>query len=483
MKSFWQHLGRSARLSLIAGVFLIVSAVSAFGYWALRVQDEVLFSNLSLQDAAAMTAELDRMKQSYRLEANGTSILVDQSAVHRVRLKLMGKDLPLHGAVGFELFNNSDFGMTEFAQKVNYQRALQGELTRTILSLEEVASARVHLALPEERLFKSEQNRPKASITLGMHRGRSLSREQVAGIQRLVAASVPSIAVQDVTITNQQGVALTRGDAGGSDGPLDIEAIGLKADVERHLVRKATEVLDRRFGVGAFSISVDATLDMNRVRITKEEVLGVRNRDDPSQVGIVIKERETVKDGPDGQRGGSSSTAAITSRDVEYQVGRRVEQIASQPGSVLKLQVAVVVRSSLDDSQVEQAKVLVSAAVGAVPVRGDVVVVQSAPESPVNAAPSVPKMESNELTPKGSRPGLPISKAQPFLDGPHAWISVFALLVSGVVIAIALRRRSRAFEALVPADTPRLTDSDRAEAMQKIQRWLGEPTSSPDRSV
>lgn len=479
MKALWQGLGRGARFSLVAGIAVILLAVAAVGYWALRTQDEVLFNNLSAQDAAAMTAELDRMKQPYRLGPDGTSILVDRDAVHRVRLKLMGKDLPLHGAVGFELFNNSDFGMTEFTQKVNYQRALQGEITRTILSLEEVASARVHLALPEERLFKNDQSRPKASITLGLHRGRTLGREQVAGIQRLVAAAVPGIAVHDVTLTNQQGVALTRAEGVDADGALDGEAIGMKADVERHLVRKAQAVLDRRFGPGAASISIDAALDMNRVRVTKEEVLGASAGGEPQNTGVVVKERESLKDSPDGQRDSASATATITNRDVEYQVGRRVEQMVSQPGSVAKLQVAVVVRAPMDASQVEQTQALVSAAVGAVPARGDVIVVQAVHEPAGEASTPAPAGQPDEPASRRTRSARPGS--QPVLEDPVAWLAALALLVSAVVIAVVLRQRRRVAAALVPAHPPRLTEADRAEALQKIQRWLAEPASGPGR--
>ncbi|MFY7940151.1 MAG: flagellar M-ring protein FliF, partial [Burkholderiaceae bacterium] len=131
----------------------------------------MLFSDLKPQDAGAMTAELERLKVPYQVADNGTAILVDKAVVHTTRIKLMGKELPLHGAVGLELFNNTDFGMTEFAQKINYQRAVQGELTRTILSLAEIRVVRVHLALPEQGLFKQATSKAKASISLTLRQG------------------------------------------------------------------------------------------------------------------------------------------------------------------------------------------------------------------------------------------------------------------------------------------------------------------------
>ena len=136
------------------GVLLIIAAFVTLGTWLLRTDYQVLFADLAPQDASTMVSELEKLKTPYRLSNGGNTILVPADIVHKTRLKLVGKDLPLRGAVGFELFNDSEVGMTEFAQKVNYQRALQGELTRTILAIEDVLSARVHLVLSEQGLFK-----------------------------------------------------------------------------------------------------------------------------------------------------------------------------------------------------------------------------------------------------------------------------------------------------------------------------------------
>ncbi len=146
--NFWQGLTRGARFGLVAGVLAIMLVTAILAWWLLHTEYQALFTDLKPQDAQAMTTELERLKVPYRLGDNGTSILVDKATVHATRIKLMGKELPLQGAVGLELFNNTDFGMTEFAQKINYQRALQGELIRTIQSLSEVREVRVLLALP-----------------------------------------------------------------------------------------------------------------------------------------------------------------------------------------------------------------------------------------------------------------------------------------------------------------------------------------------
>src|SRR4051794_23533774 len=168
VQKFWNELGGTARTGVLCGATLIVGLAAAAAFWLWRADYQVLFADLKPQDTAAMAAELERMKVPYKIASDGNTLLVDASAVHATRLKLMGKDIPLHGAAGFELFNNADFGMTEFAQKINYQRALQGEITRTILSLAEVRDARVHLALAEEGLFKRASSKAKAAITLSL---------------------------------------------------------------------------------------------------------------------------------------------------------------------------------------------------------------------------------------------------------------------------------------------------------------------------
>src|SRR5262245_1063357 len=159
----------------------------------MRDDYQVLFADLDPQDGASIVAELDRMKIPYRVADNGSTVLVDRESVHKTRLKLMGKGVNLKGTVGFELFNNSDFGMTEFAQKINYQRAMQGELARTIMSLDEVKLARVHLVVPESGLLRRGTAKPKASVTLALRPGAKLRPEQILGIQRLVAAGVAEL--------------------------------------------------------------------------------------------------------------------------------------------------------------------------------------------------------------------------------------------------------------------------------------------------
>ncbi len=459
MTDFWKNLSRSARLGLLSGLAAIVLFLIAGAWWVSQRHQDVLFSNLAPQDAAAMVAELDRMKVPYSLEAGGTTIMVERDLVHKTRLKLMGRDIPLNGAVGFELFNHADFSMTEFAQKVNYQRALQGEITRTILSIDQIKSARVHLALPEETLFKRNQQKPKASITLALKPGQSLRAEQISGIQRLVAAAVPGIAAQDVTIADSSGVALTRA----NDGEPGVEVgarLDLKKETEQYLAKKAGEVLARTFGAGQALASVDVTLNMDQIKTTTEEVIAAPARAGAAPTGVVVKERESVRDTAaplDGAAKGSSSVQ----REIDYQVGRRVEQVVAQPGSIRRLQVVAVVKPALSDEQVSNLKATLAAATGASLERGDTIVVQ-----PLVAAdaPAVAPAPAAEMV---SRDTLPVQDTGP--DRTLMLLGALAVLAAGLAIGFGV--------ASIARRSPHsLTDQEREALLSRVNRWLDTDT-------
>ena len=359
LKENWRNLGTGARSGVLAGLLLIALLVGSLAWWVYRPDYQVLFADLAPADAAAMTAELDKLKTPYQLGGDGHTILVPHDLVYKTRLKLMGKELPLRGSVGFEVFNNADFGMTDFVQKVNYQRAVQGELQRTILAIDDIQSARVHLAVPEQGLFKRGTTRAKASVTLGMKEGRRLGEEQVAGIQRLVAASVADLTVADVTVLDQHGVALTRvagGDAAEAAASGQLDA---KRGNEDYLLKKVNRVLEQTFGAGAAVASIDLALNMDQSKVTMEQVLPGQG----ANAGLMVRERRVSSEGEGGQNGAAKAPGTNTT-EADYQVGRRVEQMSVASGSVRRMTVAVLVRQSLNEDQVEKLKEVVALAVG-----------------------------------------------------------------------------------------------------------------------
>lgn len=455
----WNALTLRARATLATAAAAVFFTLALAGWWLLRVEHAVLFSDLRPQDAAVMAAELDKLKVPYTLADNGATLMVDRAQVHGVRLKLMGRELPLNGTVGLELFNHTDFGMTEFAQKINYQRALQGELTRTILALAEIRDARVHLALPEQGLFKQNTARPKAAITLAMRPGQVLRGDQVSGIQRLVAAAVPGLQPQEVTIVDQQGTALSRASDADGEGATGSARLDLKRDTENYLSRKASVVLEKAVGPGQALASVDVTLNMDQVRITTEDVIPASDpRGTPA--GVLVRERESARDTAAPEARGAdlrSARGSSMQRDAEYQAGRRLEQVVTQPGAIRRLHVVAVVRQPLGEEQREQLHRLVAAAVGAQTERGDTVVLQSLQPVPAD----LPMAQAAELP-------VP-SRAE--TSSTFDWIAAAAFAFAVVVVLLVWRR-------IHETRIARLTDAQRRAALQRVEGWLLQGTTT-----
>lgn len=473
LSAFWIGLGRAARTGLIIGTLLVIASMIALGVWAYRPEYQILFADVASRDAAAMTAELEKMKVPYELAENGTAILVPREMVYKTRLALMGKDVPLHGAVGFEVFNNADFGMTEFVQKVNYLRAIQGELTRTILAIDGVQNARVHLALPETVLFKKSATKPKASVTLTMKSGQSMSTAQVAGIQRLVAASVNDIVSDDVTVLDQHGVALTRLQSEEESANSGTAQLDAKRSTEEYMVRKVAAVLDRTFGAGEAIATVDIALNLDRGKLTTEEVIPAKmpaGEGVPS--GVVVRERQSMRDEPKSAGGASKDSAAsITTSESDYQVGRRIEQMAIAGGTVRRMTVSVVVRQSLSDVQIAKLKEVVGLALGFNVQRGDAIVVNSMDRLVTPSSSVAPEMSrANAIA--GAVPL--VAPATPDRESVKVVAWVLAALIAIVVLAglfyAVLRRRRQPPVLLLDATA-------REKMLLDVRRWIAfQPT-------
>ncbi len=468
IKTFWQGLGGKARASLVGGVLVIGAAMSAFAYWTLRTDYGVLFTGLAEADLSTVSGELDKMKVPHEVGDDGHSVLVPKQAVHKTRVALMGRELPLRGAVGFELFNNMEFGVSEFVQKVNFQRALQGELTRTILSIDELQFARVHLALAEQSLFKKDGAKSKASVIVATKPGRTLQPAQVQGIQRLVGASVPDVQAQDVTVLDQHGVALSRAvQADGAMLDTGTAQLDLKRGMEAYLAQKAARVLDNMFGAGESVVSVDAVFSQDHSRVTTEEVLAARGSE-PGQPagGVVLRERQTVKEaGPDAAQGGAGAT--VTNSETDYQTGKRTEQLVSPAGALKHLNVAVVVKPPLSDAELERVRQLVAASVGLNATRGDVMSVHSMQHMHTDAPPHASVATATAALEPAAKTGAPAVPQ----DLRTVIAVLVALLALAALVALGVARSARrrgGTQALL------LDEMQRARVLHSMQEWLAD---------
>ena len=466
---FFEGWSTGRKLSFGIAVAAIVALVLGLAWWAQRTPKAVLFADLAERDTAVLAAELDKLKQPYSLSEDGHAILVAADSVHRTRLALMAKQLPLHGAVGFELFNNADFGVSDFVQKVNYQRALQGELTRTILAIDQVQDARVHLALPDQTLFRKDGPKAKASVSVSLKGGQALGGDQVAGIQRLIAASVPEIKADDVTVLDQHGVVLSR--AGGEEPGQAAGQLDARQGLEAHLSRKATRLLDQMFRPGDALVAVDVVLNHEQSRVTTEEVLAASQADRGAHpAGVVTRERTVTKE-PMSDAAANTATAQVLTQETDYLAGKRVAQTVSQGGQIAHLNVAVVVKRNLTEAEAARVRQLVGTAVGLLPARGDAVTVHSMSDLGVAAAASASTADAapHDLLPTAVP--LPQSNGAEGRRAPiqatySSWIAVMAgaVLIGG---GTWWTRRQRAR----PAPEP-LSEREREALLATLRQWL-----------
>lgn len=244
--------GTSRQIKLLAAVFALLFLVLALGYYFfIRTEYAVLYSGLRPTDASAIVAELDAKGVTYELKDQGTTIMVPKGESDSVRLAIVRSDAPLKGSSGFELFNKSDMGLTDFAQKINYQRALQGELARTIMMMDGIENARVHLTIPERTLFRGNRSEPKAAVTLTLQRGKAVDEARVAGIQRLVAAAVPDLKLPDVVVLDEVGRIISSNAEAESDLPPELAERNAVQEYYRAHIRSAVEAVLPGLGADA----------------------------------------------------------------------------------------------------------------------------------------------------------------------------------------------------------------------------------------
>ena len=474
LRDIWRGANAGARTGFIFGVALIIAGAIWIGSSALRTEYGVLFSGLESQDAVSIVAELERLKVPYRLGHDESTVEVRKDQVHTTRLKLMGKGMALRGGVGFEIFNDTDFGMTEFAQKINYQRALQGELARTITAFDEIKSARVHLVMPESGLFKKANQKPKASITLALKQGRDMQPEQVVGIQRLVAASVPEMSEEAVTVLDQRGVALSRAAESDTEDGAASTRFAVKNDIETYLARKVVAVLDRTFGPGKAMVSVDVTVNHDQVKVTQEDVLPSGGR---GSEGMVVRRCVSVQGMPkplaqasDWQPQEPAGNGSST-QEVEYQSGRRVEQIVSKPGSIRRISVGVMLPHALAPEQLDEMRQVLAMTVGLNSGRGDEIAISSVDRFSRAKAGQTPIIKDALVTLEPTVVNDNIAPSQPFVWSTQAAIGASALMLVVVVSALTALHSMRKRREM---HRERLAGRERL--LGNVRQWLrGEP--------
>lgn len=342
------------RLAVMIGVGAGAAALIAAIMLNIGAQpDALLYSNLDLREAGTITQALDQAGVKYVVKGDGSTILVNRDQVASTRLMLSGKGLPTAGSVGYEIFDNANaLGATEFTQNLNRQRALEGELGRTIRSLDGVTSARVHLVLPQRQLFEEQSEEPSASVTLGVG-ARQPSEEQVRAVQNLIAGAVPNLKPDRVTVIDQHGKTLSAA----SDGSLAGSAADdRRGEIEERIRRQVMDIVERVVGPGHARVQVNAEVDLSQVTVQEEKF-------DPD--GQVVRSEQT---GEEGSReadttanGGVTAAANVpgapptagsssggnasnrTESTTNYEISRTTRTEVQAPGSIKRVSVAVAV--------------------------------------------------------------------------------------------------------------------------------------------
>ncbi|MDR2451535.1 MAG: flagellar M-ring protein FliF [Candidatus Accumulibacter sp.] len=259
----FDRLTSQQKILLGTAVAALIAIVVAAGTWFGQSEYRVLFSNISERDGGAIIAALDQMNVPYRFSESGSAILIPGDRVNETRLRLATQGLPKGGNVGFELLENQKFGISQFAEQVNYQRGLEGELSKTIQSIGAVRAARVHLAIPKPTVFVREEQKPSASVLLDLYPGRSLDPTQIAGIQKLVAASVPNLSPERVELLDQSGAALSPLKSPLMLAGLDPTQLRYVKEIEAAAIKQVEDILSPYLGEGNFRVQVAADIDFS----------------------------------------------------------------------------------------------------------------------------------------------------------------------------------------------------------------------------
>lgn len=326
---------------------------------------KVLFSGLNQADAGEVVTKLKDQRIPYKLSDDGGAILVPAAQVYEVRLTLAGEGLPRGGGVGFEIFNQTSFGQTDFVQRLNYQRALQGELARTIMNFQQVLEARVHIATPKESVFVEDQKPPTASISVKLRGRDKLSEHEILSIVNLVASAVPGLTTENITLVDTSGRLLFRKQADG-EGVLTGNQLEYEMKIEDTLRQKVESMLEEVVGVDRVRARVTADMDFNKVDRTEEsfdpEAQVVRSeqmltetdqRGGPTPEGIpgVKGELATFAEEGGGAAGKGAATG-YTRNNVtrNYEISKQTKHIQDKGGSVKKLSIAVMVDGTYEKS-------------------------------------------------------------------------------------------------------------------------------------
>lgn len=396
IKNFWGKLNKQQKIILISSLSIFFISTTIILILANRPNYVPLFTNLTTEDAALTVNKLKDLKIEYKFAADGTAILVPKEVVHATRLQLASEGLPRGGVVGFELFDKTQWNITDFTQRLNYQRALQGELARTISQLNEVEAARVHIVIPEERLYVEKEKEPTASVVLRLKPLTNLKEKQVRGIVNLVAHSVEGLKAENVEVLDTSGNILTELlEKDSSQEKITLVQMEAQKSYEKEQERRLTSMLEKVLGPQKAISRVSAELDFSKKDIQSEIYYPVVDKEGIPRSQESEEERfKGTGVAPGGIPGVSANVPGYPvvasgqsqydrrRQTTNYEISKVTTHEVPAPGVVKRLSVAVIVdNKNLTTRRIQDIREVAAVACGLVFERGDKVAVVSMPFS------------------------------------------------------------------------------------------------------
>lgn len=491
------------KISLLAVAALVVGGLAAFTSWRRERDFRLLFSGLAAEDAAAVTEKLRAAGVEYRLADNGSAVLVPSDRVAELRLRMASAGLPRSGRIGFELFDRNSFGASDFTEQVNYRRALEGELERSVMALAEVEQARVHVTFPKDSVFLEARQPAKASVLVRLKPGARLAPASVQAICYLVASAVEGLAPEAVAVLDMRGNLLNRARSPAMGEDSSEAALELRQRLEKDLLAKIHATLEPVLGPERFRAGVSVECDLTSGE-QSEEIF------DPTRSVMVSSQKTEDISGTQlasGAPGTASNLPRPTSRpgqtglgmtrrseSIAYQATRTVRRTKMPQGAIKRLSIAVLLDQSVrwegvgpqakrileppPPERIKAIRDLVAAATGLVPERGDQLIVESLPfETTLNLPPPEPPPAPASPTAFPWPPWVPeaIRKNPAILAGLAA---VLLMLMAALGWLLARRRRRKATVEIQPslpaAATQGALEAPQSSPAQELEARLAE---------
>ena len=494
LREIWRHLGAGQRISVLSATVVLLAGLGALTFWSSRGEYGLLYGRLSDSEAAKVIAALDDAKIPYKVGSGGSSILVPTDKVHLMRMQLAGRGIPRGDGVGFEIFDKPNFGISDFVQRANYVRAVQGELARTISQLDEVESARVMIVLPENRLLLDKDKYATASVFVRVRGNSQLQPQSINSIRFLVANSVEGLKPNHVTVIDNLGNVLSENTDNDSLSGLTGTQLAARRNLEQYLAKKAQDMLEKVLGPGQAIVRVAAEINYDTITRSEEKF-------DPE--GQVLRTQTKTDENTDAITSSSSTPSGISANTatetnstasaatpvnstknkkavttVQYEIGKSTSSTMQAAGGIRRLSAAITVAAQMEGTgadrkvvnrtpeELEKLRRIVASAVG----------IQSGADNPRGDTITLEELPFNDQ--------LAATVAQEFQQQQkhELWWSVGrgavypALALVALLVLLRLFKRTPVQEIQLGVPVGRLMAGQRAAGNgQGLETWGAEP--------